>query len=53
MEHIGYIHHCDDCLENPQAFQSERFLSKRLEINYYTLFGGGVHGCMPLISLLS
>jgi cytochrome P450 len=46
VAHIGYIHQRDDHFENPQAFQPERFLGKRPEINYYAPFGGGLHSCI-------
>lgn len=45
MAHIGNIHQRDDHFESPQAFQPERFLGKRPEINYYAPFGGGLHSC--------
>jgi cytochrome P450 len=44
--HIGYIHQREDHFENPTAFQPERFLGKRPEINYYAPFGGGLHSCI-------
>ncbi len=46
VAHIGYIHQRDDHFENPRAFEPERFLAKRPEINYYAPFGGGLHSCI-------
>lgn len=43
MAHIGYFHQRDDHFESLQAFEPERFLGKRPEINYYAPFGGGLH----------
>lgn len=43
VAHIGYFHQRYDHFESLQAFQPERFLGKRPEINYYAPFGGGLH----------